>query len=74
MPDNVLTFFQPQKYQGKERNGIRDFMPASVSERINARTVDKMSRVAFPVSFVLFNLFYWTFYFLVEHRLDDGHQ
>ncbi|RUS84781.1 hypothetical protein EGW08_007465 [Elysia chlorotica] len=34
----------------------------NVKKRERARSVDKISRIAFPVAFGLFNLFYWCFY------------
>ena len=30
-----------------------------------ARAVDKVSRVMFPFVFILFNIFYWIFYFIL---------
>lgn len=34
----------------------------TVNKRERARTVDKGARICFPVTFALFNLFYWCFY------------
>ena len=29
-----------------------------------ARVLDKVSRIMFPLAFIMFNMFYWIFYFL----------
>lgn len=40
--------------------------PAKPTEMIDGKTraqnVDKMARKVFPITFLLFNLFYWTYY------------
>lgn len=34
----------------------------AIDGKIRAQNVDKMARKAFPITFLLFNLFYWTYY------------
>ncbi|XP_071125339.1 glycine receptor subunit alpha-2-like [Mytilus edulis] len=44
----------------------------SVTDREKARVVDKVSRVAFPLVFVTFNIIYWTVYIFWEPVLREG--
>jgi hypothetical protein len=41
----------------------------SVTDREKARTVDKVSRVLFPLVFAIFNIIYWVVY-IVWHPED----
>ncbi|XP_045205198.2 glycine receptor subunit alpha-2-like [Mercenaria mercenaria] len=79
---SVSSTFQPYEKPtpgnlDTKRSTKSGFIPflTSVSKRgsIGPRTVDKFSRVVFPLSFMLFNLFYWSYYFLVEHNLPGSH-
>ena len=50
------------------KSALDDFVPATASKWIKgqdrevARTIDKVSRVAFPLTFCVFNVIYWPIY------------
>ncbi|OXA44115.1 Gamma-aminobutyric acid receptor subunit beta-like [Folsomia candida] len=54
---------QPQRVLQSLRKGA-SALKASLPRIRDVNVIDKYSRVVFPVSFILFNVFYWSFYFL----------
>lgn len=52
-----------------DRSGL--FCFARLSNLGRARLVDKISRVIFPVVFLIFNLAYWLFYFLWDPQFEE---
>lgn len=54
---------QPPKVLQTIRRGA-NALKASLPRIRDVNVIDKYSRVIFPVSFILFNAVYWSFYFL----------
>lgn len=53
--------------QGKKEGG----KGADMEGKHKARKIDKLSRKAFPLAFLLFNLIYWIIY-TIPSALGDG--
>ncbi|XP_060566239.1 glycine receptor subunit alpha-2-like isoform X2 [Ruditapes philippinarum] len=71
--NNVSSTFQSYEKQKQNnssrkstRPGLIPFLSVSPHGNVSPSAVDKMSRVAFPAAFFLFNLFYWMYYFVLE--------
>lgn len=71
---NVLDRKQKRRERHADPNGTskegikiyKEIQCCFVKGRERARVVDKMSRFLFPLAFALFNIFYWSVYFIWE--------